>query len=143
MFDKVDKTEDLAEKAKILFEIASTPTVDPERRKKALKLLQEIDPDVKDPLATPGAAPTVYVPRPAPRPSAPPSAAPSSFQEIVNQVRTQDKQKKQSAIDALQGRVGTGTLSEQELRMLLGLCIEANNIACRNKAAAELAKHKQ
>lgn len=137
LFKRFDETEDREEKRALVYRIASTPTVDPERRKRAVALLKEIDPDAVEPELVPGGG--KWTPPPGwtpPTATAKPSAKPAGSGD-VGRTALKDPQ---GAIDALLPRLGTGTLTENELRMLIGLCIQKNNPACRNQASAELSK---
>jgi hypothetical protein len=48
----------------------------------------------------------------------------------------------QAVIDALLPRLGSGSLSLAELNLLLGLCIQKSNPACRDRVVQEIAKLK-
>lgn len=145
LFDQFGKATDPDEKKALVYRIASTPTVDSDRRNKALKLLQEIDPNAEDPLLHPSANPPVmpHVPANGGGTGATPSAkpAPSSSAKKPTLAEQADTNP-QAVIDALLPRLGSGNLSLAELNLLLGLCIQKSNPACRDRVVQEIAKLK-
>jgi len=150
MFGKVDATSDVVEKRKLLHEIASTPTVDAARRKKAANLIQEMDPTATDPSASPSAqganGPPGTDPLPAgpgglPNPGAPgaqpvKTADPAASSSV--DPRDQALSAPEATMNALIKKMAAGTASEQELRLLRGLCAQLGNRACWSAASAAL-----
>jgi pSer/pThr/pTyr-binding forkhead associated (FHA) protein len=147
MFERVAATEDVAEKRALLHLIAKTETVDAARRKKAAGMIQEIDPSAPDPMASASAsaepAPTGAPPRqpgdPTPVPPTPPPGktsdpAPSSSADPRDNALTDPE----GTMNALIRKMQSGTASEQELRLLRGLCTQLNNRSCRAAAQAAL-----
>jgi pSer/pThr/pTyr-binding forkhead associated (FHA) protein len=157
MFEKVDKSSDLAEKRTILHEIASTPTVDAARRKKAANMIREMDPTAPDGSATPSAsapgsgAPAPGGEEPPPTPGSPtpgsptppgPGNAPVKPPEPTPSAsvdpRDQALKAPEATMNALIKKMSAGTASEQELRLLRGLCAQLGNRACWSAASAAL-----
>ena len=143
-FDQFNKSTDVDERRKLVYDIAATPTVDADRRAKALGLLKEIDPEATDPLANPGQPPAPY-----PYPYHPPPPT-GSYDPSHIKVPGGSSSKgvdpnadPLSAMNALKPQLGSGTLTAAQLRMLLALCIQNGDPACRNKAQAELKKFKK
>lgn len=149
MFEKVAATSDVGEKRALLHQVASTETVDAARRKKAAGMIQEIDPTAPDPTATASAdAGTPAAPRPggddpyqgpaappgAPAPGKPPASAPSTSADPRDGALTDPE----GTMNALLRKMQNGTASEQELRLLRGLCTQLNNRSCRAAANAAL-----
>lgn len=146
MFEKVAGASDVGEKRALLHQIASTETVDAARRKKAAGMIQEIDPSAPDPTASASAAPGSPAPRPGgediyqgttPTPGSPapkPTTAPSASTDPRDGALTDPE----GTMNALIRKMQSGTASEQELRLLRGLCTQLNNRACRAAANAAL-----
>ncbi len=153
MFSRVDATTDTAEKRDLLHLIAKTPTVDAVRRRKAADMIRELDPS-----APASAAPVVEVPpggttRPGGEPapggapggvpgntptSAPPSKSATPAPSASADPRDQALSDPEGTMNALLRKMAAGTASEQELRLLRGLCTQLNNRSCRAAANAAL-----
>lgn len=133
LFGKADQTEDEQTKVELLWKIATTPTVDEGRRRKASAKLKEVGVEVpEDPkLLRPNAPlPANYIPRP--RPTASSSARPSGS------IDRQALDKPRDKLSELQGRFGS--LTVQELRLLMGLCQQEGNLKCAQDAAKRQAE---
>jgi hypothetical protein len=150
MFEKVAATEDTSEKRQLLHRIAKTDTVDAVRRRKAADMIRELDPSEPDPLASGAAAPHTGPAAP-PQPGAPPtapaggnaptpppakSAAPPA--PASTDTRDQALSNPEGTMNALISKMAAGNASEQELRLLRGLCTQLNNRSCRAAANAAL-----
>ncbi|MBL9021036.1 MAG: FHA domain-containing protein [Myxococcales bacterium] len=126
-------TDDPAKQVDLLWKVATTPTVDDARRKKAAEMIKSIDPTIEVPTNTrPGTAP---LPAPVPTFKPKPSATASSGKGPDGTDR--------KALDDPKGKIADlmsrlDSLNERELGQLVGLCVQENNAACRNKAAKRL-----
>jgi hypothetical protein len=152
MFGKVDQATDDAEKRKLLQQIASTSTVDANRRKKAADVLGAID--AAEPAPASKQDPDVpMLPRPAatsagtsaPAPST--AAAPQIFTGARQAPAVMAPEASASptagyamdpdaAARALMPKVWSGMASLEEIRMLKALCSQVGDHNCRDKAAA-------
>ncbi|MEO7330198.1 MAG: FHA domain-containing protein, partial [Minicystis sp.] len=140
MFKKVAGAADTAEKRALLKQINGTPSVDPERRKKAADMLREID--AKEPLdpvvpTNTGPVPT-YTGPVATAPTAPTATAkdPTPGAGVVPQGLADEDAKRR----ALEPKVWSGKASVDEIRMLKALCSHLQNRECRDRAGAMLKK---
>ncbi len=141
MFKKVEAAAETAEKRTLLKQINGTPSVDPERRKKAADMLREID--AKEP-PPPPVVPTVTGPVPtytgpvATAPTAPTVTAkdPTPGGAVVPQGLADEDAKRR----ALEPKVWSGKASIDEIRMLKALCSHLQNRECRDRAGAMLKK---
>ena len=140
LFDQFAKSSDPDEKKQLVYKIAASPTVDSDRRDKALTNLKEIDPTAEDPLTHPDQPPPAYRPSSAWAPSSATKPPTYGSGKAIDQAALDDPQ---GVINQLSPRLGTGTLSERELRYLLSLCIQKSNSSCRDKALADLQKLKK
>ena len=145
MFSKLDTMSDASEKKRVLQQIASTPSVSAEQRKKAADMLQGLagpEPTVKEPTAPVGAGP--YVPpnpggggtatTPTPKtaePTSSPTAPPPPGQLDEAALRR-----------GIEGKVWSGKASEQEIKLLIAICKHQGDQACRSRAVGML-KQKQ
>jgi pSer/pThr/pTyr-binding forkhead associated (FHA) protein len=139
MFKKVEAAADTAEKRALLKQINGTPSVDPERRKKAADMLREIDAKEPPPVVptSTGPVPTYTGPVPgvtntAPTPvanTAPPAGA------VPQGLADEDAKRR-----ALEPKVWSGKASVDEIRMLKALCSHLQNRECRDRAGAMLKK---
>lgn len=127
-------SEDPQKQVEILWKIATAPTVDEARRRKAGEKLKEVGVDVPDDPTTlkPNTPlPTGFVPRaPAPKPSA--SSAPIIPGSANRQLIEQPKDK----MNELLGRFDS--LNAAELRALVGLCQQAGNTSCAQRASKRM-----
>ncbi len=124
--------DDPQKQVELLWKVATTPTVDDARRKKAAEMIKTIDPSIEVPTATrPG---TGSPPAPPPTIAPKPSATSSGKSPDGTDRKALDDPK--GKINDLMGRLGT--LSESELKVLIGLCFQEGNTACRNRAAKRL-----
>ncbi len=155
MFEKVEGASDVTDKRKLLHEIASTPTVDAARRKKATNMIQELDTASPDPSAPPsGSAPGASsgvvddvpapssgsgAPGPTPQsPGVPPTKPPEPTPSASSDPRDQALKAPEATMNALIKKMQSGTASEQELRLLRGLCAQLGNRSCWSAASAAL-----
>ncbi len=129
-----DAGDDTQKRVELLWKIATTPTVDETRRRKASALLKEVGVEVpEDPKELkPGAPmPTGFV-RPVPRPTASTSArAPGTpDREAI--------EKPKNKMQDLQARMPT--LGKTDLLLLIGLCQQEGNMACAQAASKRLSE---
>lgn len=125
-------TDDPNKQVELLWKVATTPTVDDARRKKAADMIKTIDPTIEVPTETkPGGAAPAPPPRTAPTPK--PTTTASVGPGQTDRKALDDPKGK---IADLMGRLNS--LNERELTMLIGLCFQEGNTACRNKAAKRL-----
>jgi len=159
MFERVEATDDDDEKRRLLTTVSQTPTVDADRRKKAVDMLLELGPDTAStptsqapvglaPGQTPtGPATTVGTQAPpdgtteAPAATATESVAATTAPEAPepggNERFNEDAQRR-----ALEPKVWSGQASEAEIRMLRAICMNQGDRACRNRCT-QLLKQKQ
>ncbi len=126
---------DPAKQVELLWKIATTPTVDEARRRKASTLLREVGVDVpEDPavLIKPGTPmPTNFVPRaPPPRPTA------SASTRAPGVPDREAIEKPKNRLADLQSRMGS--LGPTDLKLLIGLCQQEGNMQCAQAAAKRL-----
>jgi pSer/pThr/pTyr-binding forkhead associated (FHA) protein len=135
LFDDAAKlVDDPAKRLEVLWRIATTPTVDDERRKKAAQMARDIDPTIPDPMeAKLGSGPAPELP---PRPLAPPKPTTSAAGRGPDGTDRKALDDPKGRIGELMGRLST--LNERELQLLIALCVQESNAACRSKAAARL-----
>ncbi|HVY44611.1 MAG TPA: FHA domain-containing protein [Minicystis sp.] len=152
MFAKADQATDHAEKRRIWQQINFTPTVDPDRRKRAADLIQAMDaaePPPPEP-ANNGAG-SVGGPRPSTavgeRPEherAPTVAKGSDPAPVPTPAQPPlDPNSEEAQMKALMPRVFSGRASENEIKMLKALCAHLGNHDCRDRAAAMLKKKQE
>jgi pSer/pThr/pTyr-binding forkhead associated (FHA) protein len=141
IFEKVDATDDVKEKRRLLNEISDTTTVSAEKRKQAAEAVLALGPPEEDrpvrrPPTSSGGGPVP--PRATgPVPSATASAAPSATTPAKppkGDERFDEKAQKR----ALYGKAVAGRASEGELRMLKAICMNDGDRACRNMAVQRL-----
>ncbi|MDC0747828.1 FHA domain-containing protein [Polyangium mundeleinium] len=154
MFSKADQLEDVAEKKRILQQIASTPSVSADQRKKAADLLHALaGPEPTSP--TPNNGGGSYVP---PNPGggsfnngstggATGGATPAKSAEPTATTTTTAPpppgQFDEAAIrKGLEPRVWSGKASEADIKMLIAICRHQRDTACKDRAIAML-KQKQ
>ncbi len=125
-------TDDPAKQVELLWRVATTPTVDDARRKKAAEMIKSIDPTIEVPTETkPGVAAA-----PPPRPYTPPKPSTTASGKSPDGTDRKALDDPKGKINDLMGRLGS--LNERELQMLIGLCVQEGNPACRNKASKRL-----
>lgn len=152
-FDKCGSDEEC--RKKIIYELASTATLDSERREKALAKLREIVPDAPDPLEVPTSNPfnPKFLPNPTggfnptgPGPSAPfipnpnstkPTIAPSSL------VSADPKAAAKSTYDRLYPQLASNRLSIPDLAQLSKACGQLQMTACQSTCAKQIAERKK
>ncbi len=139
LFDQFSKSNDPDEKKQLVYRIAASSTVDADRRDKALTMLKEIDPTAEDPLTHPDQPAPVYHAGAA-WPTASSKPATYGSGKPIDQAALDDPQ---AVINQLSPRLGSGSLTERELRYLLSLCIQKSNSSCRDKALGDLQKLKK
>jgi len=151
MFSKADQLEDVAEKKRILQQIASTPSVSADQRKKAADQLHALagpEPTTPPPQqgggtyiapnpggfnggntggTTGGTAPVKSAEATAPTQTAPPP--PGQLDEAAMR-------------KALEPRVWSGKASEADIKLLIAICRHQRDSACKDRAVAML-KQKQ
>ncbi|MEJ7728891.1 MAG: FHA domain-containing protein [Polyangiaceae bacterium] len=144
LFTRADAATDPVEKRKLLNLIASTPTVDRERRQRAADKLQDVEPPApgEPPPTQPrfsgtgtpatGKQAGTAAPAPTTNPAAGSSgeATPGAGSDLSNQ----------SIKKALYGRVQGGKASIDEIRMLKAACSQLGDRACRDMASSALQK---
>ncbi len=150
MFERVAATEDVAEKRALLHLVARTETVDAARRKKAAGMIQEIDPTAPDPMASTSASAEPTAPTPPRQPGDPTPPPPPTTTTTPPPGKTSEPTPStgdprdgaltdpEGTMNALIRKMQSGTASEQELRLLRGLCTQLNNRSCRAAAQAAL-----
>ncbi len=162
LFAQVEQVEDLAEKRKLLNQIATTPSVDAERRKKALQMMSAIDAKMneqKDPRAVPlnnGPVPTStratdpYGDPTAPSTATSPPAATTGAVAKTDTTSTsggalppQGPPDEAAMRRAIEGKVWSGKASADEIRMLRAICSHMGDKACRDRATAMLKQKEQ
>ncbi len=125
-------TDDPGKQVELLWKVATTPTVDETRRKKAAEMIKTIDPTIEVPTdAKPGVAPPQLPPRPPP--TSKPATSSAKGPDGTDRKALDDPKGK---INELLGRIDK--LSERELSLLIALCVQEGNAACRNRAAGKL-----
>ncbi len=150
MFSKVDQLEDVAEKKRILQQIASTPSVSADQRKKAADLLHGLagpDPTTPPPQqgggtyvppnpgggtfngGSSGGASTVKTSEPTSTPTVTAPPEPGQLNEAAMR-------------KSLEPRVWSGKASEGDIKMLIAICRHQRDSACKDRAIAML-KQKQ
>jgi pSer/pThr/pTyr-binding forkhead associated (FHA) protein len=162
LFSTVSAETDPSEQRKILNRIASTPSVDAERRKKALEMIEAIRaaaPEPKEPVpvaavaalpaspagTAPAVAPTPAEPDPAAAPAAT-AAAPAASTAAgtakaptpVPSVPTQGPPDEAAMRRAIEGKVWAGKGTVEEIRLLRAICSHQGDRACRDRATAML-----
>jgi ABC transport system ATP-binding/permease protein len=153
MFSKAEHASDSAEKRRTLQQIASTPSVDADRRKHAADMLQS----VAGPEPTPGVNAPQGGPYVAPNPggggtttsaggatpsgsaSASKSADPATSPSVPPAPGNLDEAAMRRGIE---GKVWSGKASVEEIKLLIAICKHQRDQACREKANAML-KQKQ
>ena len=140
---RADGETDPQKRVELLWGVATSPIVDETRRRKAGDKLKEVGVEAPDPVSVkPGMQfmpmPTNFVARPAPTVSAKPSASAAPGSAPVDR-KTLDDPKSQ--MKALEGRMAS--LSERELKLLIGLCVQENNTSCAARAGARLKELKK
>ena len=142
IFEKVEATDDVKEKRRLLNEISDTTTVSIDKRKQASEAVLALGPPKDDrpprrPPTTSGGGPlpprTVKPPPPATK-STGTTAPPPVTQKPGGDDRFDEKAQKR----ALYAKAVAGTASEGELRMLKSICMNDGDRACRNMAVARL-----
>ncbi|MFO0757250.1 MAG: FHA domain-containing protein [Byssovorax sp.] len=138
MFKKVEASADGAEKKSLLKQITATPSVDPEKRKKAAEMLRDIE--SKEPAAQPTY--TVDPTKPPPTGPVPQTTAttPTPTKEPAAGVVPQGLADEDAKRRALEPKVWSGKASIDEIRMLKALCSHLQNRECRDRASAMLKK---
>ncbi len=144
-FAKVEQAPDSAAKKAILRTVSATPTVDAERRKKAVDLVREIEAneppppvptyaggDFQRPLGTATVAAAA-----AAAATAAPTATPTTGggSSIPGSLAAEDAQRKALEIKVFGGR---GTIDD--IKMLRAICGHLGNRECRDRASAMLKK---
>ncbi len=137
-FQQVNDAPDAAAKKLILKEIASTDTVDPQRRSRASKMISEIE--AKEPPPPPTNEPHVggggpYVPGAAPATTTTASAATAT---VVPNGPTQAPPDENAIRRSLENKVFGGRGSVDEIKMLKAICSHSGDKVCRNHAQAML-----
>lgn len=146
IFEEVAKATEVGQKKTFLYRIVQTTTVDLDRRNRALKELEGIDPSdpiLKQPLPTRGANPNYVAPTTtvaSPTTSTNPKAGPTSTASGKELAVEAISGGKDAVRNALLARLGTGTLTEPELLLLIGTCQIPMNQSCLSRASAELKK---
>jgi pSer/pThr/pTyr-binding forkhead associated (FHA) protein len=153
LFAEAEAQKDLAEKRKLLNRIATTPSVDSGRRKKALELMQAVDAKMAELAAAqnPGVA---IAPRPggngdpyesptAPgTPGATAAAAPTTTAKpdatTGQGLPPQGPPDEAAMRRALEGKVWGGKASVDEIKLLRAICSHQGDRACRDRATAML-----
>lgn len=148
MFSKVDQYTDPADKKRALQQIASTESVSPEQRKKAVDMLGAFggpEPTTPTPNNPPPVTGGGFVPNSSggsgtststvktAEPTTPtgPTAPPPPGQLDEAQLRK-----------GIEGKVWSGKASEAEIKLLIAICKHQRDMACRDRAVAML-KQKQ
>ncbi len=132
---------DPAKRVEMLWGIATTPTVDDARRRKATEKLKEVGVEVPaDPVELPRGAPL-----PLPSNWVPPSATTAppagSILKPAGSVDRRPIEQPKNVMNDLLARLPS--LSERETKMLIGLCQQEGNQACMARAAAHLGELKK
>ncbi len=151
MFAKAEKTNDPAEKARILNKISETESVSAEKREKAASMTPErpttpidLDQNGRPPGTAAGSTPhpagsaatpthssgTTDTPTPSSEASAPPP----------ENTGTPDKFEQNPQKAGLMAKMQSGRASEADLRMLKAICMTDGDKSCRNAAVAALKK---
>lgn len=146
MFSKVDQMSDPAEKKRILQQIASTPSVSPEQRKKAADMLGTLggpEPTtVQQPVNSPPVTGGGFVP----------SSSGGSGSSTASTTKTAEPttttgptappppgQLDEAALrKGIEGKVWSGKANEQEIKLLIAICKHQRDMACRDRAVAML-----
>ncbi len=140
LFEKVEATEDVKEKRRLLNEISDATGVSTEKRKKAAEMVLALGPPEEDrpirrPPTTSGGGPIptkTSAPATTTTPSVntvePPTKPPKPDQ------RFDEKAQKRN----LYAKAVAGTASAGELRMLKAICMNDGDRACRNMAVQKL-----
>ena len=142
MFEKAAAATDATEKRTLLNLIATTPTVDAERRSKAANMLQEVEPPATpDPTAGPR---PVYAPGTGAPPTAgTPATAKTTDPKPVADLPPSGPLDNESIRKNLGPRVWSGKASEGEIKALKAACSALGDRACRDRAAAMLKKKQE
>jgi hypothetical protein len=144
LFKRAEEATDPAEKRKLLNLIASTPTVDRERRQRAANELQDVEPPAPgDPPPTQPRFSGTGTPTSSKQgATAPPGAAtnPSAGSGGDTTPGAGGALDNQSIKKQLYGRVSSGKANTDEIRMLKAACSQMGDRACRDMAAAALQK---
>lgn len=137
LFKRAESSDDPTRQAELLWKIATTPTVDEGRRRKASNKLRDVGVEVPDDpkeLKPNSPLPTTFRPNLAPRPTASATSRPSGT------IDRQALEKPRDKMGELMSRFNT--LSPAELRMLMGLCQQESNLKCAQDASRRLAELK-
>jgi pSer/pThr/pTyr-binding forkhead associated (FHA) protein len=140
LFGQVEKATDPAEKKRLLNIIATTPSVDAERRKKAADMISAIiaaEPTAK-PTPTPyqGPGPTGGDPSPTGGGAAPPTA--STPATAATPPPAQGPPDEAAMRRALEPKVWGNRATLEEVRLLKAICSHMGDKTCRNRANAIL-----
>jgi len=142
VFEEADKEGlDPQKRVEMLWGVATTPTVDDARRRKATEKLKDVGVDVPDDV--------VELPRGAPltlpsnwTPKAPTTAPPAgSILKPAGSVDRRPLEQPKAVMGDLMARLPS--LNERETKMLIGLCQEAGNQSCMARAAQHLGELKK
>lgn len=142
IFKQVDEAEDLKQRYRMLHTIATTPTVDGERRSRAgqmLAALEQEEPDLKEEKPATWVPPRTTVQEEVygdPNKKAPPP--PSSKGEGGSGASTApdvtDPNNYEAQKQALMPKVFSNKASKEEVKMLIALCKATGDASCRNRA---------
>jgi hypothetical protein len=149
-FEKAQAATDPVEKRRILNSIAATPTVDADRRRRAADMLQQVEPAVPEPVTPRYVPPSTgggqYVPptpaTPGHTPEPPTPSVKATDPKPVDVPAAPGDLQNESIRKSLSAKVWSGKATESEIRTLKAACSALGDRACRDRAAAELAKKK-
>jgi ABC transport system ATP-binding/permease protein len=134
-FQQVNDAPDSAAKKKILKEIATTETVDPQQRSRAAKMISELE--AKEP-------PPVQANEPHPMGTfVPGTAAPAPQSTVVQNLPNQGPPNEEQIRRSLEPKVWGGRASIDEIKMLKAICSHLGDHACRNRASEALKKKQE
>ncbi len=141
IFEKVEATEDVKEKRRLLNEISDTTTVSAEKRKQAAEAVLALGPP-KDDRPPPRRPPTTSGGGPVPpRPTGPATTSTKSAAPVPSATTTPGGNQRfdeKAQKRALYAKAVAGRASEGELRMLKAICMNDGDRACRNMAVQRL-----
>jgi len=140
LFEKVEATEDVKEKRRLLNEISDATGVSTDKRKKAAEMVLALGPPEDDrpirrPPTTSGGGP---IP---PKASGPAATKTKSANTVAPPTTTPGKDQRfdeKAQKRALYAKAVAGTASAAELTMLKAICMNDGDRACRNMAVQKL-----
>jgi serine/threonine protein kinase len=136
-FSKAEVLADLVGKRRILMQIAATPSIGLEQRKRALDMLQTLAEPASSTAPPAGeASPTA----PSTREKHLVEAAPTSSNGEPPPPGQVDEVQIRRGIE---GKVWSGKANEQEIKLLIAICKHQRDIPCRDRAVAMLQKKRE